>query len=35
MRVHTLGEAKRVIEGAHSIILEVQRGGRNQLILMR
>ncbi len=35
VRVHTLGEAKRVIEGARSIILEVQRGGRNQLILMR
>ena len=35
VRVHNLGEAKRVIEGARSIILEVQRGGRNQLILMR
>jgi Do/DeqQ family serine protease len=35
MRVHNLGEAKRVIEGSRSIILEVQRGGRNQLILMR
>ncbi|HUO67046.1 MAG TPA: DegQ family serine endoprotease [Gammaproteobacteria bacterium] len=35
VRVHNLGEAKKVIEGARSIILEVQRGGRNQLILMR
>ena len=35
VRVHNLAEAKRVIEGARSIILEVQRGGRNQLILMR
>jgi Do/DeqQ family serine protease len=35
VRVHNLGEAKRVVEGAHSIILEVQRGSRNQLILMR
>src|SRR5262249_46347542 len=35
VRVHSLGEAKRVIDGARSIILEVQRGGRNQLILMR
>jgi S1-C subfamily serine protease len=35
MRVHNLGEAKKVIEGARSIILEVQRGGRNQLVLMR
>jgi hypothetical protein len=35
MRVHNLGEAKRVVEGARSIILEVQRGSRNQLILMR
>jgi Do/DeqQ family serine protease len=33
--VHNLGDAKRAIEGARSIILEVQRGGRNQLILMR
>ncbi|HUL82650.1 MAG TPA: DegQ family serine endoprotease [Gammaproteobacteria bacterium] len=35
VRVHNLGEAKRVVEGARSIILEVQRGSRNQLILMR
>jgi serine protease Do/serine protease DegQ len=35
VRVHNLGEAKRVIEGSRSIILEVQRGSRNQLILMR
>ena len=35
MRVHNLAEAKRVVEGARSIILEVQRGSRNQLILMR
>jgi S1-C subfamily serine protease len=35
LRVHNLGEAKKAIEGARSIILEVQRGGRNQLILMR
>ena len=35
VRVHNLGEAKRVVEGARSIILEVQRGARNQLILMR
>src|SRR4051812_1733093 len=35
VRVRNLGEAKRVIDGARSIILEVQRGGRNQLILMR
>jgi serine protease Do/serine protease DegQ len=35
VRVHNLGEAKRVVNGARSIILEVQRGGRNQLILMR
>jgi len=34
-RVRTLADAKRLIEGARSIILEVQRGGRNQLILMR
>jgi Do/DeqQ family serine protease len=35
VRVHNLGEAQRVVEGARSIILEVQRGSRNQLILMR
>jgi Do/DeqQ family serine protease len=35
LRVHNMGEAKKVIDGARSIILEVQRGGRNQLILMR
>jgi Do/DeqQ family serine protease len=35
LRVHNLGEAKKAIEGSRSIILEVQRGGRNQLILMR
>jgi Do/DeqQ family serine protease len=35
MRVHNLAEAKRIIDGSRSIILEVQRGGRNQLILMR
>ena len=35
VRVHNLGEAKKAIESARSILLEVQRGGRNQLILMR
>jgi Do/DeqQ family serine protease len=35
VRVHNLGEAKKAIEGARSILLEVQRGGRNQLIVMR
>jgi serine protease Do/serine protease DegQ len=35
VRVHNLGEAKRVIEGSRAIFLEVQRGGRNQLIRMR
>jgi S1-C subfamily serine protease len=35
LRVHNLGEAKKAIEGSRTIILEIQRGGRNQLILMR
>jgi Do/DeqQ family serine protease len=35
MRVRNLDEASQIIDGARSIILEVQRGNRNQLILMR
>jgi Do/DeqQ family serine protease len=35
VRVRNLNEAGQIIEDARSIILEVQRGNRNQLILMR
>jgi Do/DeqQ family serine protease len=35
MRVRTLAEAIPLLEGARAIILEVQRGNRSQLILMR
>ena len=35
VRVHSLEEATRLTQDARSIILEVQRGSRNQLILMR
>jgi serine protease Do/serine protease DegQ len=35
VRVHTLAEAIPIIEDARAILLEVQRGNRNQLILMR
>jgi Do/DeqQ family serine protease len=35
VRVRNLQEAAQIIDGARSIILEVQRGNRNQLILMR
>jgi len=35
VRVRNLMEAEQIIAGARSIILEVQRGNRNQLILMR
>jgi Do/DeqQ family serine protease len=35
VRVRNLNEAAQVTENARSIILEVQRGNRNQLILMR
>ncbi len=35
VRVRSMAEAKPLIENARSIILEIQRGNRNQLILMR
>ena len=35
MRVRSVAEATRLTQDARSIILEVQRGNRNQLILMR
>jgi serine protease Do/serine protease DegQ len=35
VRVRNLMEAEQVVDGARSIILEVQRGSRNQLLLMR
>jgi Do/DeqQ family serine protease len=35
VRVRNLVEAEQILEDARSIILEVQRGNRNQLILMR
>ena len=35
VRVRTLAEAVPVMEDARAIILEVQRGSRSQLILMR
>jgi Do/DeqQ family serine protease len=35
VRVRNLTEAAQVVDGARSIMLEVQRGNRNQLILMR
>jgi hypothetical protein len=35
MRVRTLDEAVPLMETARAIILEVQRGTRSQLILMR
>jgi len=35
VRVRTLAEALPVMQDARAIILEVQRGSRSQLILMR
>ena len=35
VRVRTLAEAIPIMEDARAIILEIQRGNRNQLILMR
>ena len=35
IRVRNMADAKPLLRDARSIILEVQRGGRNQLILMR
>ena len=35
VRVRNLNEAAQITRDARSIILEVQRGNRNQLILMR
>jgi serine protease Do/serine protease DegQ len=35
MRVRNMADAKPLLRDARSIIVEIQRGGRNQLILMR
>jgi S1-C subfamily serine protease len=35
MRVRNMADAKPLLRDARSIIIEVQRGGRSQLILMR
>ena len=35
MRVRNMADAKPLLRNARSIIIEIQRGGRNQLILMR
>jgi S1-C subfamily serine protease len=35
VRVRSLAEATRLMQNAKAIILEVQRGNRNQLILLR
>ena len=35
VRVRNVGEATELMENARSILLQVQRGNRDQLILMR